>query len=127
MALPKAIAANKFAIAVAVVACAGLAVTFVTMTSTGSVDMFGVKELYPTKPGGRQWFFNATEPRDGLVISPAAAALYGKPDGSWKIGRETGSPNTGLRMYVISPDGWRDVEMTGYMKLKSHTFDEEFA
>lgn len=128
MALPKAIAANKFAIAAAAVACAGLVLTFpVAMTSTSNADRFGVKQIYPTKPGGREWFFNATDPRDGLAISPAAAALYTMLGGSWQIGRETGTPNTGLRMYVISPDGWRDVEMTGYVKLKSHTFDEEFA
>jgi hypothetical protein len=127
MALPKAIAANKFTIVVAAVACAGLVITFPgAMTSTSNVDRFGIKEIYPTKLGGREWFFNATNPRDGLVISPAASALYGNPDGSWQIGRENGSPNTGLRMYVIS-DQWRDVEMTGYVKLKSHTFDEEFA
>jgi hypothetical protein len=97
------------------------------MASSDTGGGFEAGELYPTKPGGREWFFNATEPRDGLVISPAAASLYGKPDGSWQIGRETGSANAGLRMYVISPDGWQDVEMTGYVKLMSHTFVEEFA
>jgi hypothetical protein len=71
--------------------------------------------------------FKHNQSRGGLVISPSAAALYAMPDGSWQIGRETDSANTGLRMYVISPDGWRDVEMTGYVRLKSHTFDEEFA
>jgi hypothetical protein len=30
-------------------------------------------------------------------------------------------------MYVISPDGWKDIEMTGYVKLESFSFDEEFA
>jgi hypothetical protein len=127
MALPKVIAANKFAIAVAAVACAGLVLTFpVAITGTTSVDRFGVKQIYPTKPGGREWSLNATDPRDGFVISPAASELFPMPGGSWQIGRETASPNTGLRMYVIS-EGWRDVEMTGYVKLESHTFDEEFA
>ena len=96
------------------------------MTSTASVDRFGIKQIYPTKPGGREWFFNATDPRDGFVISPAASELYSVSNSSWQIGRETAVPNTGLRMYVIS-DAWQNVEMTGYVKLKSHTFDEEFA
>ncbi|HXV45905.1 MAG TPA: hypothetical protein VD736_04465 [Nitrososphaera sp.] len=105
-ALPKAISANKFAIAVAAVACAGLVLTFpVAITSTTSVDRFGVKQIYPTKPGGREWFLNPTDPRDGFVISPAATSLYSLPDGSWQVGRITPGPNDGLRMYVISPDG----------------------
>lgn len=128
MALPKAIAANKFAIAVAAVACACLVFTFpAASTSTGNLDMFGVKQIYPTEQGGREWFLNATDPRDGLTISPVAASLYSGSNSSWQISRETVAANTGLRMYVISPDAWRDVEMTGYVKLKSHTFDEEFA
>jgi len=127
MALAKAIAANRFAIAAAV-ACAGLVVVFpIAMTGTASsVDRLGVKQIYPTKPGGREWFLNATDPRDGLVVSPAATTIYNK-SGSWQVGRITTGPNDGLRMYVISPDGWQNVEMTGYVKLKSFSFDEEFA
>jgi ABC-type transport system involved in multi-copper enzyme maturation permease subunit len=31
------------------------------------VDKFGIKEIYPTKPGGREWFLDADDPRsDGL-------------------------------------------------------------
>lgn len=121
----KAMAANKFA--AAALACAGLLVLTCFPDASGShdLDRFGVREIYQTKVGGREWFFNATEPRDGLSISPAAATLV-KPGSEWEIGRETGSANTGLRMYVIS-DAWQDVEMTGYVKLGSYTYDEEFA
>jgi hypothetical protein len=51
MALPEAIAANKFATAVAAVACAGpvVALPIAMMTSTGNdVDRFGVREIYPS-------------------------------------------------------------------------------
>lgn len=128
MVLPNAIAANKFAIAAAV-ACAGFMITCTGATAASrDAGGFEASEIYPTKPGGREWFLNATQPRNGLLmISPAAATLYGNPDGPWQISRETGSRETGLRMYVISPDGWRDVEMTGYVKLRSFSFDEEFA
>jgi hypothetical protein len=44
---------------------------------------------------------NSTDPSDDFTISPAAAELYARPDGSWQIGRETASANTGLGMYVI--------------------------
>ena len=80
MALPKAIAANKFAIIVAM-AFAGLLIAYegAAATSRGPGG-FEAAELYPTKPGGREWFLNATEPRDGLlIISPAAAGLMRRP------------------------------------------------
>ncbi len=148
MPLPKAMAANKLAFAAtAAAAFAGL-LLFVMMVivvptpterNTGQEeeqqqglttnDRFGVQEIYRTKPGGREWYFNSIDPRDGLVISPAAAVLYPGSE-AWKIGWETDSDNTGLRMYVFSDDNnssWRDVEMTGYVKLESYTLEEEFA
>ncbi|MEW6604273.1 MAG: hypothetical protein AB1351_06240 [Thermoproteota archaeon] len=125
MSLPKAIAGNKLAFAAAGFAGVILFAVVPTITADHEVDRFGVREIYQTKPGGREWYFNTTDPRDGLTISPAAAELH-HGAGAWKIGRETDSDNTGLRMYVIS-DGWRDVEMTGYVKLKSYTIEEEFA
>jgi hypothetical protein len=87
----------------------------------------GVREIYPTKNGGYQWYLNATDPRDGLVISPAATVLFNMGNGSWKISRETMHSNDGVRMYVLSPIQWKDVEITGYVKLNSYSFDEEFA
>jgi hypothetical protein len=120
---PKAIAANKFAILAAAV-CAVL----LMWTGSAAASSFEPSELYPTKPGGSEWFLNATEPRDGvLLISPAAATLYDRSGGSWEIGRETGTPESGLRMYVVPTGGWRDVEMTGYVKLESFSMEEEFA
>lgn len=125
MALPKAIAANKLPIAAAAFAGLLLIVVIPAVTGNYEVDRLGVREIYQTKPGGREWYFNATDPRDGLTISPAATTLHADA-GSWKIGRETNSTNTGLRMYVIS-GGWQDVEMTGYVKLESYSIEEEFA
>lgn len=124
--LPKAIAADKFA--ASALACTGLLVISLLPAAAGShgVDRFGVKEIYQSKPGGHEWYLNATEPEGGLDISPAAAAPQHWSDGTWKIGRETSFSETGLRMYVIS-DAWQDVEMTGYVKLESYTFEEEFA
>lgn len=144
MSLPKAIAANKLAFAAAATAFAGLLIFVVTVVVVPAPtdgnkeqkeeqvinDRFGIREIYQTKPGGQEWYFNSTNPRDGLAISPVAAALYPSSD-AWKIGRETDSDNTGLRMDVISDDNnnssWRDVEMTGYVKLESYTMEEEFA
>ncbi|HXG07694.1 MAG TPA: hypothetical protein VNI77_10270 [Nitrososphaera sp.] len=144
MSPPKAIAANKLAFVIAAAAAfAGTAMFVLTVMVAPSLtdgnrerepeldinDRFGVRKIYETKPGGQEWYFNSTNPRDGLSISPAAAELH-RGSGAWRIGRETDTNNTGLRMYVISKDSyanWRDVEMTGYVKLESYTFEEEFA
>ncbi|HEX7033322.1 MAG TPA: hypothetical protein VF172_10010 [Nitrososphaera sp.] len=146
MSLPKAIAANKLAFAaIAAVAFTGLLIFVVMVILDPALmdgnkeqereqepvinDRFGIRKIYQTKPGGQEWYFNSTNPRDGLTISPAAAVLY-PGSGAWKIGRETDSDNTGLRMYVISDEknrNWRDVEMTGYVKLESYSIEEEFA
>ncbi len=124
MVLRRAIVATKLTVAVAAMVCAGLVATFpAAMAGASNVDRLGVNEIYLLKPGGRQWFLIATDPRDGFVISPAASVLYAKPGGSWQIGRETGCANTCLRIYVILPDGWRDVGMTAFVKLRSYTFD----
>lgn len=126
MALPKAIAADK--IAAVSLACAGLLMISLLPAAAGSngTDRFGVKEIYQTKPGGLEWYFNATAPDGGLSISPAAVSLESGQDGTWKTGRLTSESETGMRMYVIS-DAWQDVEMTGYVKLGSYSFEEEFA
>jgi hypothetical protein len=80
---------------------------------------FGVREIYPTKEGGQEWYLNPDNSLDGMfVISPAATPLHRTPDGSWLISRETAGPEDGLRVYVTSPLAWRDIEMTGYVKLK---------
>lgn len=140
MALPKAMAANRFAVFAVMAAVAGFAVIIVVMvaarpeTTTSSIPVPDVKhdtpeirEIYPSKEGGYEWHLNSTNPREGFTISPAAAPLYPIQDGTWQIGHETNSSNTGLRMYVIAPDEWQNVEMTGYVRLESHTFAEEFA
>lgn len=48
-------------------------------------------------------------------------------NGTWRISTETLEENDGVRMYVPSPTGWKNVEITGYVKLESYSFDEEFA
>jgi hypothetical protein len=54
------------------------------VASTSNADGLGIKGIYKTKPVGRQWFFNATEPRDGVVISPKTPLLSSKTGASEK-------------------------------------------
>ena len=83
----------------------------------GSVDKFGVKEIYPTKPGGREWFINMSNPRqDPLLDITNNVSISRQSDGSWLIN------NSQIRINVITPRGenpWKNIEMTGYIKVVS--------
>ena len=41
-----------------------ITVTHATNSGNG-VDKFGIKEIYPTKQGGEEWFVNMNNPNDG--------------------------------------------------------------
>ena len=127
---PRFIAANRMAIFSVVAACSVLAATVAIVVGSAPephFDKLGVQQIYPTKEGGYEWYFNASNPRDGLVISPIATPLIPAGNDAWKISVETLHENDGVRMYVMSPTMWRDVEITGYVKLHSYSFEEEFA
>jgi hypothetical protein len=99
-------------------------------------DKLGVLKIYPTKQDGEQWYLNSN-PNDDPRYSPQTT-LTKNSDGSFKV------KSTKVRMgvftssgfhpekintlnhnkiaqagYMQSPNDWRDVEITGYVKLKS--------
>jgi hypothetical protein len=48
-------------------------------------DKFGIKEIYPTKPGGEEWFMNMLDPNnDASTIN--TPKMTQNADGSWKVG-----------------------------------------
>jgi hypothetical protein len=78
----------------------------------------GAKEIYPTKQGGREWYFDINNPFQGGIFDPATK-ITKLQDGSWLVG-EDGNDNYQVRMNVLTPPGqdeWRDVEITGYVKV----------
>jgi len=102
------------------------------------VDPFGIREIYPTKTGGEQWFMNMNDithdPR--MSFTAAKPTLTRNPDGSWKVSsievRLNVFTSSGYhhelittlnqqqlaeKGYMQSPNDWRDVEITGYLKL----------
>jgi hypothetical protein len=98
----------------------------------GSKDKFGIKELYQSKPGGEEWFMNMDTAKDSRSDPPS---LSKNADGSFRVsGQEniryriytsTGyhePPNTDQKHlaaqgYMLAPTDWKNVEMTGYVKV----------
>jgi hypothetical protein len=85
--------------------------------------VFKVKEIYPTKLGGREWLINMANPTSDKIFDPQST-ITKQPDGSWQIqGRQTNSKfGNEVRMNVNTPEGqeqWKNVEITGYAKVIS--------
>jgi hypothetical protein len=82
-----------------------------------------VKEIYPTKQNGREWFINLENPTADGMFDPQSK-LTQQPDGSWQIKGRGGSGKyeDQVRMNVNTPKGeqqWKNVEITGYTKVIS--------
>ncbi len=113
------------------------------------VDKFGIKEMYPTKPGGEEWYMNINDPNNDPKTNPKTTLIKSDDsvaaDGgnSWKIHNSevryevfTSSgfqPNliTTLNQtelskkgYMQSPNDWKNIEMTGYFKINRFTNSE---
>ena len=85
--------------------------------SSKEEDIFGINEIYPTRPGGREWFLNSDDPRsDGIFFITSDKNITRQSDGSWLIN------SSEVRMNVDTPPGtqeWKNVEITGYAKILS--------
>jgi len=112
-------------------------------TSGGDEDPFGIEKIYPTKSGGEEWFMDMTDGRDSRSSPPS---MTKNSDGSFEVtssqvryGTFTSSGyddddietldhgEIAENGYMQSPNDWRDVEMTGYVKVNSGDSDENFA
>ena len=85
--------------------------------SSKGEDIFGIKEIYPTRPDGREWFLNSEDPRsDGIFYITSDKNITKQSDGSWLIN------SSEVRMNVDTPPGlseWKNVEITGYARILS--------
>jgi hypothetical protein len=106
----------------------------------GTNDKFGIRKIYPTKPGGEEWYMNMQDPRNDPRTSEPSMSK--NADGSWRV--TSGQVRYGVftssgyqpgnvvkdhsviasRGYMQSPNDWKNVEMTGQVKYNSGGDDE---
>src|SRR5215469_12393237 len=105
-----------------------------------AVDKFGIREIYPTKQNGREWFINTSSPltdnsfslsggteRTNSSLANATSSngqIIKQPDSSYQVYgvRKTGKYDFSVRMSVNTLDNvqwWKNIEMTGYAKVIS--------
>ncbi len=95
-------------------------------------DQFGIKELYPSKPSGQQWFMGDDLENDSRFDSKGdnlggnATDGYSTTESDFRYGIMTSkgykTPDTTdhdewiKRGYICFPEDWRNVEFTGEFK-----------
>ena len=112
--------------------------------ATTGVDKFGIREIYPTKSGGEEWFMNMQNPTSDPRFN-TQATITKNPDGSYKVTKQQirmevyssagyhqdqittlNQKELAAKGYMQSPNDWKNVEMTGYVKLISSPSDDQF-
>jgi hypothetical protein len=83
------------------------------------MDNFGTLQIYPTVPGGREWFINMQDPFDDEIVTfNSDTALEKQSDDSWRVN----SSKVRIRVDTLpGQEEWKNVEMTGYVKMISST------
>ena len=104
-----------FLVSIAIYFLYGIIVVHIKQSNFAGLDKFGIKEIYPTAPDGREWFVNMNDPKSDplFLITNNPPIKKNSFDNSWLIN------DSMIRMNVITPKGytqWKNVEMTGYVK-----------
>lgn len=92
---------------------------------TAGTDVFGVRKIYPTIDGGREWYLpdDANLNADPVFV-PAVKDITLVRSGHPTVYETTGSGDIReVRMNVHSPSGaawWQNVEATAYFRAVSH-------
>ena len=114
-------------------------------SNEAKTDKFGIRMLYPSKPNGEQWYIRSDHPEKDPQFRPQVP-LSKNSDGSFKVTegkiRMGVWPSTGnhpekittynekeleKKGYMESPNDWRNVEITGYVKFNKGVNYDNFA
>jgi hypothetical protein len=93
-----------------------------TNLTKNSIDKFGIKKIYPTKMGGREWYVNMNNPVNDSIFSIGSDQNITKQSSGEGSGSSWRISNPEARMVVTTPAGiaqWKNVEITGYVKVNS--------
>jgi hypothetical protein len=112
---------------------------------SAGVDKFGIRKLYATKSGGQEWYINMPSPTSDPRFNPQST-ITKNADGSWKITStkvrlnvytSTGYDQSKIatynqqllqsKGYMQAANDWRNVEMTGYVKVNARSTDDDYA
>jgi hypothetical protein len=112
----------------------------VSNATSGTLDQFGIKELYPSKTGAEHWNMNMQSEGNDPQFSPNGVTLFKNADTTYKVMssqvRLQIFPSTGFQEnqivslnqaqlaaqgYMLRLNDWKNVEMTGYLKANSVT------
>ncbi len=96
------------------------------------LDRFGVKKIYETKSGGREWYVNMDDPYTDPWFILGDVELEKQQDGSWRLGGINISQQFNDKYHILlevitppSQEEWRDVEITGYARIIAASEDED--
>lgn len=114
-------------------------------TGNGQIDKFGIQQIYPSRQDGQEWYMNMDDPANDINTGLRGGSMSRNSDGSWKIRTEgsefkgdvhyniytsdfagnkdtssfekTGHSEFAKRGFMFKKTDWKDVEITGYMKM----------
>lgn len=84
-------------------------------TQSSTLDKFGIKKIYPTAPGGNEWYVNMDNPASDPMFRNLET-MKRQSDVSWQV---DGGSNGQVRLEAWSPVNkkWLNVEITMYAKM----------
>src|SRR6266496_3374292 len=107
----------------------------VSSSSSGTVDQFGITELYPSKASGEHYNMNMQSESNDPQFDPNGNTLTKNADGTYnvqsssvrlQIFTSTGFQENQIKTlnqvqlaaqgYMLKPNDWKNVEITGYLK-----------
>jgi hypothetical protein len=121
--------------------------TLVVNDTLALADIFGVQKLYPTATNGEEWYMNMSNPLQDPQFNPQVELVRNVDDNmSWHVDdskvRMNVYTSSGYneskittydqkelvkKGYMQSPNDWKNVEMTGFVKYDKGDNDQNFA